>query len=104
MSLPKDRDPLEELLAASRPAPVPGLGERSWAAVGDRRFAWRIAWLEAGDAARYTLWIAAPLLIVATTLATISLAHRHSTREPRRQERPFQPSFRDAGFLGMELE
>jgi len=104
MSPPQDRDPLEELLAASRPAPVPGLGERSCAAVGDRRFARRIAWLDAGDGARSILWLAVPLLIAATTLAAMSLERRHSTSGPRRPERPFQPSFRDAGIFGLELE
>jgi hypothetical protein len=104
MSPPLERDSLEELLAAARPAPVPGLGERSCAAVGDRRFASRIAWLDAGDAARRVLWIAIPLLVVATALAIVSLSGRGRAPEPRPRGRPFQPSFRDAGFLGQELD
>ncbi len=104
MSPPEDRDPFEELLAASRPAPVPGLGERSCAAVGDRRFARRIAWLDAGDGARSILWLAVPLLIAATTLAALSLERHRPTSEPGPHERPFQPNFRDAGFFGLALE
>lgn len=99
----EQRDPLEELLAARRPAPVPGLGERSVAAVHDRAFARRVAWLEAGDAARHVLWVAVPLLVVTTALAAVTL-RRHARPEALRPERPFQPSFRAAGFLGQELE
>jgi hypothetical protein len=95
---------LEELLAAARPAQVPGLGERSVAAVGDRGFARKIAWLDAGDAARVALRVAVPLLVVATLLAIWSLTTRRPTAEPTRTERPFGPSLGGAGFLGKELE
>ncbi len=94
----EDRDPLERLLASSRPAPVWGLGERAFAAATDRAFARRIAWIEAGDAARWILWIAGPLLVVSAAVVVASVSRRASPHAS-----PFQPSFR-AGPLGTELE
>jgi hypothetical protein len=104
MTSPEERDSLERLLGAWRPAPVSGLGERSLAAVSDRAFGRRIAWFEAGGAARWVLCLAVPLLIVATTLALVSVSRARSTPEPSRPGRLFQPSLRVAGLLGEELE
>ena len=68
------------------------------------RFGRRIAWLDAGDAARLVLWVTLPVLVVATALAAAALSRRGPASGPTRSERPFQPSFRPAGFLGQELE